>query len=138
MKFDQTAFAEYLDAMWIHLFGNDSLTKIIIEISNSHRARRFFTIYLLKNRETFQYYYAMRKDLSIEYIFDTIIAALFHEREKMPAKQELINLLQINLDMAEQRVEGYPLKEFNKDLNAFLAYWRKRTCGLQYLHNSCE
>lgn len=132
MEFDQGAFEDYLEKMWIHLFGNSSLSQIIIEINNSHRARRFFTMYLIKNRETFYSYYQMRAKLGISSIFDTIISALFYEREKKPLKRELIDLLQINLDMADQRIDGYPLEEFDKDLNTFIAYWRKRTGRLHF------
>lgn len=132
MEFDQEAFGDYLEEMWTHLFGNNSLSQIIDEINNSHRARRFFAMYLMKNQETFHSYYQMRTKLGISSIFDTIILALFNEREKKPVKQKLIDLLQIDLGMADQRVEGYPLLEFNKDLNSFLAYWRKRTGRLQF------
>ncbi|RIX60052.1 hypothetical protein D3P08_00205 [Paenibacillus nanensis] len=114
-----------------------SLNQIIEKINDNHRAKRFFAMYLLKDQETFHYYYQMRAQLSISFIFDTIINALFNEREKKQVKQELINLLQINADMADQSVEGYPLKEFDKDLNSFLVYWRKNT-GRQFLHKSFE
>ncbi|MCM2999989.1 hypothetical protein M3647_21165 [Paenibacillus cellulositrophicus] len=132
MEFDQEAFGEYLEEMWAHLFGNRSLSQIIVEINNSHRARRFFAMYLIKNRETFHTYYQMRAQFGISSIFDTIISALFYEREKKPVKQKLIDLLHIEKDMADQQVEGYPLKEFEKDLNSFLSYWRKRTGRLQF------
>ncbi|WP_405157910.1 hypothetical protein [Paenibacillus sp. FSL H8-0283] len=136
MQFDQEAFGEYLEQMWEHLFETNTLSQIIAKINNNHRARRFFAMYLLKNRETFYLYYQMREELGIGYIFDIIISALFHEREKRPVKQELIDLLQINLNMANQQVEGYPLKEFNKDLNSFLTFWRKRTGEWEHLHKS--
>lgn len=136
MQFDQEAFGEYLEQMWEHLFEANPLSKIIAKINNNHRARRFFAMYLLKNRETFYSYYQMREELGIGYIFDTAISALFHEREKKPVKQEMIDLLQINLNMANQQVEGYSLREFDKDLNSFLAYWRKRTGGWEHLHKS--
>ncbi|WDM21279.1 hypothetical protein [Paenibacillus polymyxa] len=136
MDFDQEAFADYLEKMSAHLFGTNTLSQIIAQINDSHRARRFFTMYLLKNRETFFSYYQMRERLGISFIFDTIICALYYEREKKPVKQTLIDLLQIDLDMVNQQVDGYPLKEFNKDLNSFIFYWRKKTGRLLYPHKS--
>ncbi|MGP3783664.1 hypothetical protein [Paenibacillus sp. 1A_MP2] len=136
MQFDQEEFGEYLEQMWEYLFETNTISQIIAKINTNHRARRFLAMYLLKNRETFHLYYQMREELGIGYIFDIIISALFHEREKRPVKQELIDLLQISLNMANQQVEGYPLKEFNKDLNSFLTFWRKRTGGWEHLRKS--
>ncbi|MCM3786216.1 hypothetical protein M3231_24990 [Neobacillus mesonae] len=127
MVFNQDAFAEYLHELRLHLFGDDSIDEIISKIEDSHRARRFVMLYLIKNRETFYYYHKKRTELGFELLYDTIISALFYERERKPAKQELINLLAINLGMVSKRIEGYPLKEFDKDLNAFLTYWGKST-----------
>lgn len=82
MQFDQEAFGEYLEQMWEHLFETKTISQIMAKINTNHRARRFLAMYLLKNRETFHLYYQMREELGIGYIFDTIISALFHEREK--------------------------------------------------------
>ncbi|MBT2282208.1 hypothetical protein J7E78_01405 [Paenibacillus polymyxa] len=136
MIFDQEAFGEYLEQMWEHLFETNTISQIIAKINSNHRARRFFAMYLLKNRETFYLYYQMREELGIGYIFDTAISALFHELEKKPVKQELIDLLQIDLSMADQKVEGYLLREFEKDLNSFLTFWRKRTGEWEHLRKS--
>lgn len=136
MEFDQLAFIKYLEELRIHLFEDDSIDEIINNIHNSHRARRFFTMYLIRDCETFHYYYRIREQLGIGFIFDTVIAALFHEQEKKPAKIALVDILQVNLNMANQRVEGYPLKEFDKDLNTFRAYWLKKTGRLQYLYEN--
>lgn len=138
MQFDQETFGEYLEQMWEHLFEANTLSQIIAKINNNHRARRFFAMYLLKNRETFHLYHQLRDELGISYIFDTIISALFHEREKKPVKQELIDLLQIDLSMADQIIEGYALREFDKDLNSFLTYWRKRTGKMLHPYQSYE
>lgn len=138
MEFDQDAFGEYLEKMWEHLFEANTLSQIIAEINTNHRARRFFTMYLLKNQDIFHLYYQMREKLGIGYIFDTAISALFHEREKKPVKQELIDLLQIDLSMADQIIEGYALREFDKDLNSFLTYWRKRTGKMLHPYQSYE
>lgn len=130
MKLDQSMLEGYLTEMQNHLFGGISIDEIIEQVGYNHRARRFIAIYLLKNKDTFHHYYSNRTEMGIEYILDIAISSLFYERSIKPIKQELINLLEINENIFYRKVEGYPLKEFDKDLNSLLVYWRKRSGGL--------
>ncbi|KIL38678.1 hypothetical protein SD70_24825 [Gordoniibacillus kamchatkensis] len=127
MEFDQKFFVGYLQELQNHLFPDQLIEDIIAMVDNHHQARRFVAMYLLQDRETFHHYFERRKEFGIGGIVDTVISALFHDTNKKPAKQVLIDLLGISEEMIHTRVEGYAIKEFNKDLNSFLFFWRKRT-----------
>lgn len=127
MEFDQLAFKNYLSELKIHLFEEMSIGNIIAEVNNNHQARRFMTMYVLQDKATFDSYRKKRKDFGINQIVDTAISALFHETDKKPAKKELIDLLHISVGMRYKKIEGYAIMEFDKDLNSFLFYWRKRS-----------
>lgn len=109
------------------MFEEMSIGDVIAQVNDNHQARRFMTMYLLQDKETFDYYHKKRKDFGIEQIVDTAISALFHETDKKPAKKELIDLLHISVAMRYKKIEGYAIKEFDKDLNSFMFYWRKRS-----------
>jgi len=134
MKWDQEFFNQYLDDLQMHLFEEMSLSEIIeLAKRDHHRARRLLNLYILRSRVVFQDFYKRRKELGIQSIFVQVISALFHEVERSPIKQEIVELLGIKECMIESRVEGYGLKEFNKDILAFVLYWRKRKGDLAHL-----
>lgn len=131
MSWDQVMFSQYIDELRIHLFKEMTIEQIIAEANDDHhQARRLVTMYVLKDRDTFHYYYSKREGLGIGYIFDQVISALFHETEKKLFKQDLISLLEIREDMITNKIVGYGIKEVEKDLNSFFTYWRKRSGDL--------
>ena len=126
-KFDQAFFNNYLHNLQNHLFPDKSIDEIVDKVNNDYRPRRFVAIYVLKDKETFHHYYQRRKELNIELLFNTVISALFHQRDKKIVKQELIDLLCINEEMAGEKIEGFAVREFDKDLNVFIFQFRKQT-----------
>ncbi|MCM3624323.1 hypothetical protein M4D70_19025 [Brevibacillus borstelensis] len=128
MKWDQELFIQYVAELQEHLFSDMTLEEIIEKAKvDHHRARRFMNLYILKDKTTFHNFYSRREDLEIQSIFDQVISALFYETEKRPIKQEIIiDLLGIRQEMIQNGVEGYGIKEFDKDLLAYGMYWRKR------------
>lgn len=126
MTFDQSAFDNYLLELRSHLFADKLIEEIIEEIQDNHQARRYVAMYFMKDKPTFHSFYAKRKDIGVEFIFDTVISALFAERHKKAAKQELIDMLEIDEGMIDTKIEGYAIKEFDKDFNAFWFWNHKR------------
>jgi hypothetical protein len=127
MKWDKELFNQYLDNLQEHLFGDISVLEIIeLAKRDHHQARRQMNLHVLRNRETFHDFYVKREELGIQSVYDQVISALFHETEKRPVKLEIIELLGIEQGVIESEVEGYGLKEFDKDLASFIFYRRKR------------
>lgn len=126
MKWDQDFFNQYLDELQKHLFGDMSVPEIIeLAKRDHHQARRQMNLHILRSREVFNDFYERKEELGIQFV-DHTISALFHETEKRPVKLEIIELLGIEQGMIKNKVEGYGLKEFDKDLLSFIFYRRKR------------
>lgn len=127
MIWDQELFIVYLAELREHLFEKLAIGEIIeLAKSDNYRARRFMNLYIIKDKATFQDWYSKRAELGIQCILDQVISTLFHESWIMPVKKEIIDLLGIRKDMIVHRVVGYQVKEFEKDLLAYIMYWRKR------------
>jgi hypothetical protein len=136
MRWDQELFNQYIAELQKHLFNGMTIEEIIEEAKHDHhQARRLMNLYILKDKETFHDFYERREELGIQSIFDQVISALFYQTEKRPVKQEITNLLGIREDMIDTRMQGYPLKEFNKDLLTYGMYWRKRAGDLAEMRN---
>jgi hypothetical protein len=131
MRWDQEMFNQYIDELQKHLFNGMTIEEIIEEAKHDHhQARRLMNLYILKDKETFHDFYERREELGIQSIFDQVISALFHQTEKRPVKKEITELLGIRERMIVMRVDGYGIKEFDKDLLTFGMYWRKRAGDL--------
>lgn len=128
MNIDQSIFENYLIELKNHLFEGMSLDNILAKVHNNYRARRYVAVYLLKDKYTFHDLYLMRFDFRLNDIFDTVLSAIFSQSdEKTLLKQELIEKLDLCNEMIDLKVEGYPIREFWKDVNSFLMYQRKRS-----------
>jgi hypothetical protein len=135
MRWDQEMFNQYIEELQNHLFNGMKIEEIIEAAKNDHhQARRLLNLYILKDKETFCDFYARRVELGIQSRFDQVISALFHQTERRPIKQEIIDLLGIQIEMMKNKVEGYGIREFDKDLSAYLMYWRKRAGDLADYH----
>lgn len=127
MRWDQELFNTYLAELRKHLFAKLTIEEIIeLAKHEHHRARRFMNLYIIKDKATFQDCYSKSAELGIQCILDQVIFALFHETRIMPVKKEIIDLLAIRQDMIVNRVVTYQVREFEKDLLAYIMYWRKR------------
>lgn len=116
-----------MDDLQKYLFAEMNLSEIIqLAKKDHHRARRLLNLHIIRDREVFHDFYKRREELGIQAVFDQVISALFHEADRRSIKQEIIGLLGIEKSMIVSKVEGYGLKEFDKDLLTYGMYWRKR------------
>lgn len=138
MKWDESFFNQYMDELQEHLFRDMNISEIIELEKRSHRARRLLNLHILRNREVFHEFYKMRKELGIQSVFDQVISTLYHDIEKKPIKQDIINLLGIEKSMISSHIEGYYIKEFDKDISAFRMHWRKKKGDLAHLRQNRE
>lgn len=128
MKF-QEEYKAYLSELSEHLFDDKKISEIIQNTHLSHRKKRFVVLYLARDKETFDSYYAKRKSLGLESIFSQLIAGLLYETDKHVVKRAMVSTLKLTEEMIEQPVEEHEKKEVNKDLNSFLFYLRKQKNG---------
>lgn len=119
------AYKKYLIELSTHLFGDASVNEIIKNIKNSHRKKRFISLYLAQDKEIFFHYYERRESLGLEKVFSQLISALLAETEKNPVKKVMVKELQVNHGMVDIPCSKEEISEVNKDLNLFLFYvWK--------------
>ncbi|CAM3052663.1 hypothetical protein PASE110613_14480 [Paenibacillus sediminis] len=118
-------FDEYLNWWRENIFPGESIGEIIGGIDD-YRQNRFMCMWLMKSKEEFWSYHARRKELGLEHVFDTIIAALFYETGKKEWKQRFIDLLEITPDLQESEVSDYQIKVLQKDMNSYEVFRRKK------------
>ncbi|ASS66987.1 hypothetical protein NYE70_22135 [Paenibacillus sp. FSL R5-0407] len=120
-------FDSYLIWWRESFFAGESIDEIIAGIEDNYRKNRFIAMWFMKSKEEFWTYYAMRKELKLERVFNTIIATIFYETEKKEWKQRLIDLLEITHDLQEsEEVPLYEIKVLQKDMNSYEVYRRKK------------
>lgn len=119
-------YKEYVNELHSHLFESQPFEQIIQNTTGSHRSKRFVTMYLIQNRETFHSYFERRKELQIEKLFNQLITALLFKAEKSRLKQLFVAMLELSPDMISGKVSSYEIKVIEKDLHAFSFYQTKK------------
>ena len=120
------SYKAYLRELHTHLFGSEPIEKIIGEVKIGHRRKRFVAMYLIQDKETFDYYYERRKELKLEKVFNQLISSMLYKTEKNPLKQLFVDMLGLKNSMVMGKVSSYEIKEIEKDLHAFSFYETKK------------
>lgn len=120
------SYKEYIQELHAHLFGQETIEHIIGEVKKGHRRKRFVAMYLMQDKETFDFYYEKRKELQLEKIFNQLISAMLYKTEKNPLKRLFVETLGLTSDMTMGKVSSYEIKEIEKDLHAFSFYQTKK------------
>ncbi|WCF11510.1 hypothetical protein NDS46_31630 (plasmid) [Paenibacillus thiaminolyticus] len=124
--FDYNLFAEYLDHLQKHLFGELSFEEILNNIENNHRKIRFVSMYILKDKELFYELFKKRKERGLEDIFNSVIGTLLCESDNPEFKTVFIRNLNLCSGMLSEEVSEFKRKVVMKDLQAFMLWaWKQ-------------
>ncbi|MBP1309188.1 hypothetical protein JOD82_002208 [Paenibacillus sp. 1182] len=126
MNYYQYVFNQYIKELHNHLFENEPIDSILRSIRKNHRKRRFMNMYVLKDKETFHYYYVRRNEMGLDGAYNQIVSALFHEEQKLLIKSKFIYEMSIKREMISSPVLIVEIKEFTKDLQSFVWYATKK------------
>ncbi|ADO59932.1 hypothetical protein PPSC2_28515 (plasmid) [Paenibacillus polymyxa SC2] len=126
MNYYQYVFNQYIKELHNHLFENESIDSILRSIRKNHRKRRFMNMYVLKDKETFHYYYVRRNEMGLDGVFNQIVSALFYEEQKLLIKSKFICEMNIKREMISSPALMVEIKEFTKDLQSFVWYATKK------------
>lgn len=118
-------YKQYLSELSTHLFGNAPFDEIVKKVNTSHRTKRFVALYVAQDKETFDTYYAKRRELGLSEVFNQLISALLYQTSRHSIKKELVKELGITKDMIEIPCFDHEINEIKKDLNSFSLYLRK-------------
>lgn len=118
-------FKQYIGELHEHLFNNLSINQIIKDMDNSHRKKRFISMFLIQDKETFDMYYEQRGLLGLSDAFNQVIQALLLNHDSDRLKQLFVIELGIHEGLVEKNVSTYRIKEIEKDLRAFSFYQTK-------------
>lgn len=125
MSLFQQVYKQYLSELSTHLFGDTPFDEIIKKVNTSHRIKRFVALYVAQDKKTFETYYAKRRQLGLEDVFNQLITALLYQTNKHSVKKELVKEIGITKDMIEYPCLDHEINEIKKDLNSFSLYFRK-------------
>lgn len=126
IDFDHELFLVYVQELHEYLFGDQPFEDLIDGIDDHHQKHHIVSLHLVKDKELFHRYYAMRSELGLESMFNIIIGMLTTDTAGDKIKEHLTAFLEISPEMKTGDAKGYDMRVFDKNLKSFMMYARKR------------
>lgn len=126
IDFDHELFLVYIQELHQHLFGNLPFEELIDGIDDHHQKHHMVSLHLVKDKELFHRYYAMRNELGLESMFNIIIGMLTKETEGNKTKEHLTAYLSISPGMKTGDAKEYDMRVLDKNLKSFMMYAKKK------------
>lgn len=123
LRFNPESFRLYLEELHKHLFGAETINGLINQSTDSHRVRRFLTMWILQDKDTFEFYFQRQVEFGLKHVFDQAIAGLTQIEGQLV--EDMRDMLAVTADMGDE-VDSYSIKEFKKDLCNYSFWYRKR------------